>query len=426
MNTVKLDAAVCADKGKVRQNNEDNFYFNGIHLDETNRDDGMSAELTPEGSFHLFGVFDGMGGEELGEEASLIAAKCSKAFHDEKKESENVDTDRVVGHIIKKANKKICDKILETGAGIIGTTLSVMTVKDDTAKIYNVGDSRVYMLRNKKLTQLSVDDTASQRLINMGVITAEEAKTHPDRHKLTQHLGIFQEEMTVKENVSKEIYIQKGDKFLICSDGLTDMVENDVIESILKKNEAPSQLARELVDKALENGGIDNVTVMVVCAKSNSKIKRPSSGSPSKKIIAGIVAALVLIAGAYFLFAPKEDSAPPIYWSTEAEQYPVGKALTLSVEKSKDAPDGEITYTSSDPSVFQIVDEKKGLAVALAEGTVTVTAQMGDVKAEKTITVVAAAPADDTATNQEQASENQNSEEAKPEGGEDSQGDKGE
>jgi serine/threonine protein phosphatase PrpC len=199
-----------------------------------------------------------MGGEEYGELASLTAVSVLGDF--------SRDFDARADEYIRRANEIICDAIEKNGGMRIGTTMAVLSVSGRTARAYNIGDSRIYFMRDGVLRQISLDHTQVQRLINQGIITPEKAKTHPERHKLTQHLGIFPEEMIIEAYKAEPIEVQPGDIFLLCSDGLTDMVEDADIAAILAACGSPEEKSSALIAAALNNGGRDNVTALVVNA----------------------------------------------------------------------------------------------------------------------------------------------------------------
>lgn len=404
MNTVKFSSAVIVDKGRVRGNNEDNFFFNGQHLTAENRDD--DALLTEESSAPLmvYGVFDGMGGEALGEEASLIAASVLKEYTERARLTPERDAKGAVLRAIREANDQICQMIMERGEKRIGTTFAVVYVQNDIARVINVGDSRVYLYRNGKLTQISVDDTSVQRMIELGVVAKEEAKTHASAHKLTQHLGIFQDEMEIEPHISEEILIQKGDMFLLCSDGLTDMVEDDEIANILRHTTNAEQGVSELVRVALEHGGKDNVTALLIRANSAPRLQKPrNNASRRKKVIAGVVA-LVLIVGCAVHFAGRSKEPEDVVMATEdvmeeeiipTDVYianlgdgvlPVGAKNTFLIQIKPTGARGTAVFTSSDPSVL-MVDSESGTYEALKAGYTTVTVTLGDIQSSSDVVV---------------------------------------
>lgn len=388
MNTIKYTAVACSDKGKIRSNNEDNFYFNGIHLNEENRDERNYYSESPSGSDFIYGVFDGMGGEALGEEASLIVAETVKKYHSKINKHQALNNDGTLLRIVEEANAKICDKMVETGERRIGTTFAAVSVQEDIAKVYNVGDSRVYLFRNKKLKQVSVDDTTAQRLINMGVLSKEKAKTHEDRHKLTQHLGIFKDEMIVEPHISTEIEIRKGDVFLLCSDGLTDMVEDDKIAEILSKAKNSKIAARKLIDEALNNGGRDNVTVVMLSADSSSTIKRGTKIKKNKFIIPLIFALILVVSGVTIArFASNRNSgtteeiaqveATALKWANEMDEIAVGTSGTLMIQKEPANATGAIQWSSTNDGILTVND--KGFYTAKSAGEVSVIAQLDSI-----------------------------------------------
>jgi len=254
---IKIESTVITHVGLVRGNNEDNYFING----RCKSDNSVTAEGfidNKQRDYYIYAVLDGMGGESSGEIASMIAAKTL---------TEYVSTDirYTVTDYIQRANKYICDEIMRNGGARSGTTLAMLYIRDNKAMAYNIGDSRIYLLRKDDLYLLSEDHTEVQRLIKMGMIDEESAKHHKSRNKLTQHLGIFPNEMIIEPHISKEIKIKKNDMFLICSDGLTDMVNDDDIGDIMSRKDLDtSGVAKELSATAQENGGKDNTTVIVV------------------------------------------------------------------------------------------------------------------------------------------------------------------
>jgi protein phosphatase len=169
---------------------------------------------------------------------------------------------------LSEANNRICEAAGELSARRMGCTIALLCVLADGIRIYNVGDSRIYLFRRGKLKQLSEDHTPAFRAVCMGLMTEEEAKRHPHRNKLTQYLGIAEEEMIAKP-FRKSVQTKRNDVVLLCSDGLTDMVENDAIAGILREADGPEEAVRALVSAALQNGGRDNICVILLKALTN-------------------------------------------------------------------------------------------------------------------------------------------------------------
>jgi protein phosphatase len=137
--------------------------------------------------------------------------------------------------------------------------MTLLSVEDGMATLGHVGDSRAYLLRDGKLTQMTEDHTVAAEYVAMGQLSSAEASTHPQRHMLTRTLGLAR-----FVNVDEDsIELLEGDRFLLCSDGLTEMVDEEVIGRQLSEG-TPEEVAWRLVELANEAGGIDNVSVIVL------------------------------------------------------------------------------------------------------------------------------------------------------------------
>ncbi len=227
--------------GLVRSVNQDSFY-----LDD------------PEGRFFI--VADGMGGHAGGEEASRIATKKIQAYLEEHWDSE-IPSHLLLEEALLKANQGILDdQSNHPERGDMGTTAVVVVFRQDQPWRAHIGDSRLYRFHNDQLAQVTEDHTWVARALKMGDITREQAKTHPWRHVLFQCLGR-------KDLRSVEIArfdIQAGDKLLLCSDGLTEEVADEMIEAMFESEDSCEAIAKELVEAAKEGGGSDNITVVIV------------------------------------------------------------------------------------------------------------------------------------------------------------------
>jgi len=257
VNIIFIESTVITHIGLVRGNNEDNYFINGICKTD-NKVTVEGYEDNRERDTYLYAVFDGMGGERYGEKASMIAAKSLIEYI-------STDVRRTVGEYIRRANKLICDEIVRNNGVRSGTTLALLYIRDNKVISYNIGDSRTYLFRKGDLYLLSEDHTEVQRLINMRKIDEESARHHKSKNRLTQHLGIFPDEMRIEPYVSKEVRLKSNDILMVCSDGLTDMVCDDDIGDIMAREDLDaSGIAKELAATAQDNGGRDNTTVIVV------------------------------------------------------------------------------------------------------------------------------------------------------------------
>ncbi len=253
---LKIQAAALTHAGKVRANNEDNFYLNG-HIRKNLAQKEAASRFTGKSKMFLAAVADGMGGQEYGEVASLLAVKALRPCALEQAK-------QYAQACIQQANNQICIEIEKNGGKRIGSTLTALYIDKEKAFCCNIGDSRCYLFRNGELIQLSTDHNKAGRLVELGVLTPEQAAHHPSRHELTQHLGIYPVEMVIQPAFSEPFELEPEDRFLLCSDGLTDMVSEEEIAMVLSRDDAPEAISRELVNRALENGGRDNVTVLVM------------------------------------------------------------------------------------------------------------------------------------------------------------------
>ncbi len=297
MSNWKIEAAVCNSKGNIRQNNEDSYYLNGKYMPLQEMDAGGSAESVSAADLQLYSVCDGMGGESAGEEASLMAVQSIASFQREQgKTVANEAVDEFIGN----ASASIY-RLARSKGSRSGTTLTLCVWQSGQMRAVHVGDSRIYLLRGGKLTQLTVDHSEVQRMVNMGLITAEEARTHPRRHVINQYLGMPSDEVRVEPSISAPIPVMEGDRFLLCSDGLTDMVDNPAIQTLLAKGDAPIEAAQALMQQALANGGRDNVTVMCVYIRNASAAKGGEGARRIARRAAQVVGAGLCLTGLLLL-----------------------------------------------------------------------------------------------------------------------------
>ena len=256
---MKLISSVISGPGRVRGMNQDNFYFNGKYRDYT---DHNVAEYTCrfEGEYALFAVADGMGGESHGEMASYLAVHRMN-------EISKPATAELLQNYLLQRNEEICQFMKNNGNGRGGSTFVGMSFYQGVADVINIGDSRAYVFRpGRKLKQLSKDHTQIRQMVELGIVSPQEARTHPSRHKLSQHLGTEQEEMLIEPSAVRG-RIAAGDLFLLCSDGLTDMLEDQEIENILASHGAVWEKTSVLYDRAMQAGGKDNITLLLVEAQ---------------------------------------------------------------------------------------------------------------------------------------------------------------
>lgn len=241
-----VTVAAKTDLGRVRENNEDKFEFFIAEDDAT---------LASRGKVFL--VCDGMGGHAAGQIASELACKT---FIDVYLHHPSTEPTTAMVSGVQAANRFVVDvgRAIPSRKGM-GTTLSGLILLQDQAYAVQVGDSRIYRLREGELTMLTHDHTWVDEAIRAGMIRPEEAETHPYKHVLTRAIGT---EGDVKPDV--EVFdLLAGDVFLLCSDGLINHVPDIAIAEVLH-TKAPAEAAWALVSQALLGGGSDNTTVMIV------------------------------------------------------------------------------------------------------------------------------------------------------------------
>jgi protein phosphatase len=229
------------DVGLVRKVNQDFIYYSQV----------------PVGAFpNLFIVADGMGGHNAGDFASRYAVEC---FLEYIKTSKPDALIRMMNEGIKYANRKLIEKAAQDEAlQGMGTTMVVAYIEDEQLFIGNIGDSRLYLL-DSGINQVTEDHSYVETLVRAGELTAEEARKHPDKNIITRAVG-------ASENAKVDFFevdLTRGDRIIMCSDGLSNMVEDDVIFDIVE-NTYIGDIVDELIDEAKQNGGSDNIAVIVI------------------------------------------------------------------------------------------------------------------------------------------------------------------
>lgn len=211
----------------------------------------------PIGPFpNLLVVADGMGGHKAGDFASKYTVKV---LREELERTELTKIEDILLHVVSVANHELI-KAANSDVKLegMGTTLVVATVIDSTLYFANVGDSRLYLI-NDKIRQLSKDHSLVEEMVRLGGIKAEEAKHHPDKNIITRAMG-------VKEDVEADIYeyrLKKGDLILMCTDGLSNMVEDEDMFNLIKGSRDIVEAVLMLIDQANSNGGRDNIGVVM-------------------------------------------------------------------------------------------------------------------------------------------------------------------
>ncbi|MGI9554218.1 MAG: Stp1/IreP family PP2C-type Ser/Thr phosphatase [Thermodesulfobacteriota bacterium] len=269
---MQLQSSSVSDIGKIRQNNEDSYLE--LKIDER---DGYSLLLV---------VADGMGGHNAGEVASKTVVESIESYF--KSEESNLNSDKTLSHLkesIEKANSAVIKaSASDESLKGMGSTCTAIMILNNMTFVAHVGDSRAYLIRGKKINQITKDHTLAEKMLESGIITKEEAKTSPHRNMLMKAIGI-------EDKVEVETYdpfnVKPGDVYLLCSDGLTEYLEEEELCSIINIYE-PQEACKLLVNIANKRGGKDNITVQIakvmdLKAEENndfmSNLKKNNSGN---------------------------------------------------------------------------------------------------------------------------------------------------
>ncbi len=328
--------------GKVRTKNEDNYYFNFKTLKEENDGDNKTQTMQFENIDNVIcSVFDGLGGEINGERASYIAASTLKEYMEE-----NTNHEFIWENYINEANDKICEEMPLNLR--MGTTMAAVQFLKDEINICNLGDSRIYSLKNKNLQQLSVDHTEARLQKKLNIMLD---------HKpgLTQHLGIRRDELKLTPHKVKYDYSQFN-KILICSDGLTDMVEDKEIAQIISQPLDPKEIVNQLVERALEQGGKDNITVIVLEIQKKKKTNYKILSVAIIAVIAIVVGIIIFISSNTFKITKNNYSGA----ITVGQSYEFEYKGNVEIQFSNDNityKDGKITAQKTGTTTITITDK---------------------------------------------------------------------
>lgn len=252
--------SIATNKGKVRAVNEDNFYADilGVRPEE----ELCGHRVLGHPGMYVFAVFDGMSGEQFGDKASEIAACTMKDFSGKFSNSSPEELHDIVNEYVRAANRRICRMAEENLADISGSTFVMACVRGNMVYPFSIGDSRIYYRSGRKLRQISEDQTVAMRKVKANIYTQKEARLSEDSHKITTFLGVDKADIGLNALAYEPLDLRNGE-VLLCSDGLTDMCSDKEILRIMDKFN-DDFTAQHLVDLAMDNGGADNITCIVI------------------------------------------------------------------------------------------------------------------------------------------------------------------
>jgi len=342
------DVVSISHTGNVRKENEDSFGY----------------ALTPNG--HVFVVCDGMGGHVGGKEASETAVHAIMEFLSRKTFA---DIPTAIREAVQYANRAVYEKALQNPhLRGMGTTVVMAVIKDDKVYIGHAGDSRIYLFTDGNLIQLTKDHSLVQKLYEMGIISREDMRTHPRKNEITRALGLKPD---IQPDVPQEpLLLKNNDILLLCTDGLTDMADDETIRKILAESPGIKEAGQKLLRHALQAGGKDNITLQLIKI-TNSNYKetiypgkektsihdditlidenntyRPQQTqtriSPAEFLtrskIIGLIALLSLLSIAWWLWkrSATDTSRPP---TVQTEQTEKTKPESIQTEDAANLPD---------------------------------------------------------------------------------------
>jgi serine/threonine protein phosphatase PrpC len=315
---MKISIGKRTDVGCVREANEDSFY---VELPEEGAPKGGAPQRgVPQGGtsqgvaaspnrYGLLIVADGMGGQVAGKEASETAVEVVKTLFAAKAKTGKPlkDIKKFILDAIREANKAIFKKG-EAKAVNMGTTLTMAFIDNRNAFIGHVGDSRTYHIRAREIRQVTEDHSLAEDMVKKGKATREEVKASPMRSMLTKSIGT-KEEVAVDEPIGIEL--EDGDCLVLCTDGLTNLVEDQEILSVVHNTADLQKACNKLVDMARKRGGPDNITIIAAEFGTLERIKglgikaktvvMKSKKGDKKRII--LFAAIGLLAAIFVLLA---------------------------------------------------------------------------------------------------------------------------
>ncbi|MBQ6583147.1 MAG: serine/threonine-protein phosphatase, partial [Mogibacterium sp.] len=235
--------------------NQDNYFLEGhfrkINLEIDQYDQILRSPWTA-------AVFDGMGGEQDGEVASLVASALMKEFY-----TPGSGPDIRIDNLIMSINQFLCQEMEERHVRM-GSTCVLFECAEDRIRSWNIGDSRAYLFRRGGLQQLSQDHTEAESMRQFADASSISSKAKSRKeNSLTQHLGIPEDDFVIEPYVSDWFEAERGDYLLLCSDGLTHMVEDSEIIGILENVGSVRELCVQLLEAALAKGGLDNITILL-------------------------------------------------------------------------------------------------------------------------------------------------------------------
>ncbi len=335
-------AAAESRTGYARGNNEDNVYFNGDFITPRTIRDDFAIKTGEYSDINVFAVLDGMGRNNTGSYASLLAATRLDDVVDRITFDTQKTPDEVVLEYIQQTNVAIREQVHDTGGVRTASTLALLIIENGTARVYNAGDSRVYLFRDKQLIKLTRDHVSvkGQRTV---ALTEEGVRNGG----LTKYLGMSEKDGDLEPYRAKPFKIKKGDKFIVCSDGISDYVDEEDMAACMLRRRDPFGHTNELMALALREECADNLSAIVV------EVVEPGIHITQNMIMVAICcAALILgmIVGYIFGYVLGGNGKVRIVQEDPLNNLGGGTSVILGQDNDKPPKEPEVTVTESDIS----------------------------------------------------------------------------
>ena len=255
----QIEYAYTSHIGRIRANNEDNFWCLGETMTADNQGtEGVRTGTAVQAQFPLMAVFDGMGGESCGEMAAFLAADACGRHYSEHKHELGSQTEQFLEELCRQMNRSVFEYSVKNKIRTMGTTAAMLAIGDESAYACNLGDSRLYLSQQGKFHQISSD-----HVLKGGFFC---------KPPLTQYVGMDDAAVALEPHICR-MECSPGSRYLICSDGMTDMLSDGEMADILAREIPVQETAEILLERALGKGGRDNIT-LILCEVKEEKKKR--------------------------------------------------------------------------------------------------------------------------------------------------------
>lgn len=257
-------AATCP--GKSNTYNSNNFYLNSKSVTEDlSCSQVLLSHKKDQKGIQFYAVSEGAGAEFFSDEGSLIVVKNLLKYHKKLVEENGYDLKHCLNDYLKSTNQMVQERAAETGRRI-SATLALLCLKNKKVVVCNVGNTRIYHYRGRRLLQISEDQTQAQKMVRLELLTPEKAAVHPKRRKLIQYFGIMPEGTAFEPHFTNA-EAEDGDVFVVCSSGFYEYISDAAMQNIIAQNDTPGAMVDALMSEVAQTGFKEDATVLVIQAK---------------------------------------------------------------------------------------------------------------------------------------------------------------